>query len=390
MPLDLHWFLPTHGDGRDLAEPARGGGSRPARITRRPPDIGYLAQVARAADGLGFASVLTPAGLFCEDPWVVASALAAQTQRLKFMIALRPGLASPTLVAQMAASLQRVSAGRVLLNIVAGSDPDEQRRYGDWLDHDARYARAEEFLTVLGGLWTGQPVDHSGEHYRVKAALLARPPATAPAVFLGGSSPAAQRAAARHADVYLAWGETPAQLGELLGRAREQAAEAGRTLRTGSRLHVITRDTAREAWAEADRLLAGVDQARIAAARQRFARTDSEGQRRAAALHADGNARMEVYPNVWAGYSLIRPGAGAALVGSHEEVAERIAEYHAAGVDHLILSGQPHLEEAYWFGEGVLPLLRHDGLLSGGADADDGAGTHDGAARRTPELAVGR
>ncbi|MEV4200749.1 LLM class flavin-dependent oxidoreductase [Micromonospora globbae] len=367
MPLELHWFLPSHGDGRDLAEPTRNG-PRPARVTRRPPEIGYLAQVARAADRLGFASVLTPAGLFCEDPWVVASALAAQTERLKFMIALRPGLVSPTLVAQMAATLQRVSGDRLLLNIVAGSDPDEQHRYGDWLDHDARYARAEEFLTVLGGVWSGRPFDFAGEHYRVRGAMLARPPVTVPTVFLGGSSPAAQRAAARHADVYLAWGETPALLGELLARARDLAGEAGRTLRTGSRLHVITRDTAREAWAEAERLLAGVDKARIEAARTRFARTESEGQRRAAALHAGANDRMEVYPNVWAGYSLVRPGAGAALVGSHEEVAERIAEYHAAGVDHLILSGQPHLEEAYWFGEGVLPLLRRDGLLDARAE----------------------
>ncbi|MFI5834151.1 LLM class flavin-dependent oxidoreductase [Micromonospora sp. NPDC051300] len=374
MPLELHWFLPSHGDGRDLAEPSRGG-TRPTRITRRPPDVGYLAQVAQAADRLGFAGVLTPAGLFCEDPWIVASALAAQTERLKFMIALRPGLVSPTLVAQMAATLHRVTGGRVLLNIVAGSDPDEQHRYGDWLDHDARYARAEEFLAILNRLWSGRPVDHDGEHYRVRGALLARPPDTAPTVFLGGSSPAAQRTAAHHADVYLAWGETPALLGELLTQARERAAEAGRTLRTGSRLHVITRDTAREAWAEAERLLAGVDQTRIDAARKRFSRTESEGQRRAAALHAGGNARMEVHPNVWAGYSLVRPGAGAALVGSHEEVAERIAEYHAAGVDHLILSGQPHLEEAYWVGEGVLPLLRHEGLLAPDTD-------------RTPEMAA--
>ncbi|MCZ7437542.1 LLM class flavin-dependent oxidoreductase [Micromonospora sp. WMMC241] len=374
MPLELHWFLPSHGDGRDLAEPARGG-ARPARITRRAPDVGYLAQVAQAADRLGFASVLTPAGLFCEDPWIVASALAAQTERLKFMIALRPGLVSPTLVAQMAATLHRVTGGRVLLNIVAGSDPDEQHRYGDWLDHDDRYARAEEFLAILNQLWSGRPVDHTGAHYRVRGALLARPPEAPPTVFLGGSSPAARQAAARHADVYLAWGETPALLGELLNRARDRAAEEGRTLRTGSRLHVISRDTAREAWAEAERLLAGVDQARIDAARKRFSRTESEGQRRAAALHAGGNARMEVHPNVWAGYSLVRPGAGAALVGSHEEVAERIAEYHAAGVDHLILSGQPHLEEAYWVGEGVLPLLRHDGLLA----ADAG---------RAPELAA--
>jgi alkanesulfonate monooxygenase len=373
VALELHWFLPSHGDGRDLAERRdRRSGAPPERITRRRPDLGYLAQVARAADQLGFASVLTPTGLFCEDAWVVAAALAAQTERLKFMIALRPGLVVPPLVAQMAATFQRVSGNRLLLNVVTGGDPDEQRRYGDWLDHDARYARAEEFLSILSGIWSGQPYDFEGEHYRVRAALLARPPAVAPTVFLGGSSPAAQRAAIGHADVYLAWGEPPPQLGALLKQVRLGAEERGRTMRFGTRFNVIARETADEAWAEADRLVRGLDPETVAAAQRRFANTESEGQRRMAALHQGSTERLEVYPNVWAGYGLVRPGAGAALVGSYAEVAERIAEYHAVGVDHLILSGQPHLEEAYTFAEGVVPLLRRQGLLD--------AGTPDGAA----------
>ena len=358
--LELHWFLPSHGDGRDLAE-RRGGPVE--RITRRRPDLNYLAQVARAADQLGFASVLTPMGLFCEDAWVVAAALAAQTRRLKFMVALRPGLIAPPLVAQMAATFQRVSGNRLLLNVVTGGDPDEQRRYGDWLDHDARYARAEEFLNILQGMWPGRPYDFEGTHYRVRAGLLARPPEVAPTVFLGGSSEAAQRAAASYADVYLAWGETPGQLADLLKRARRRAEEAGRTVSFGTRLHVITRDTADEAWAEADRLVQAIDPETIAAAQRRFRSSESEGQKRMAALHG-GSDRLEVYPNVWVGYGLARPGAGAALVGSHAEVAERIAEYHAAGVNHLILSGQPHLEEAYQFGEGVLPRLLRSGTIA--------------------------
>jgi len=366
MPLELHWFLPSHGDGRDLAERRRGGTpaeTGPTRITRRKPELSYLAQVARAADDLGFRSVLTPFGMFCEDPWLVASALAASTRRLAFMIALRPGLTAPTLVAQMAATFQRISGNRLLFNIVAGGDADEQRRYGDWLEHDARYARAEEFLTVLSGLWGGGPVDFEGDHYKVKAGLLARPPAVAPPVFLGGSSAAAQHAAVRLADVYLAWGEPPPLLAELLEQVRRQAKEYGRTVSLGTRLHVISRDTAAEAWAEADSLVRGLDPETIAAAQRRFARSESEGQRRMAGLHRGAADRLEVYPNVWAGYGLARPGAGVALVGSHEEVAERIAEYHAIGVDHLILSGQPHLEEAYWLGEGVLPILRRQGLV---------------------------
>ena len=362
MAMELHWFLPSHGDGRELAE--RRSADKETRVTRRRPTMSYLTQVAMAADELGFASVLTPTGLFCEDAWLVAAALAERTSRLKFMIALRPGMLMPPVAAQMAATFQRISGNRLLLNVVTGGDPDEQRRYGDWLDHDERYARAEEFLAVLGGMWGGQPYDFEGAHYHVRSALLTRPPKMPPTVFLGGSSPAAQRVAAARADVYLAWGETPAKIAELLKSARRQAESHGRTLRMGTRLHVIARDTSAAAWAVAEELLHGMDDAAIEAAQRRFSRSESEGQRRAAALHGGDRANLEVYPNVWAGYGLLRPGAGAALVGSHEEVADRLAEYHAVGADHFILSGQPHLEEAYNVAEGVLPLLRKRGLLT--------------------------
>ncbi|MEZ0073213.1 LLM class flavin-dependent oxidoreductase [Planotetraspora sp. GP83] len=358
MSLHLYWFLPSHGDGRDLAE--RRGGPRSTTITRRKPTLGYLGQVARAADQLGFEGVLTPAGLFCEDAWVVASALAAQTDRLKFMIAIRPGLVAPLLAAQMAATFQRISGDRLQFNVVIGGDPDEQHRFGDWLDHDARYDRAGEFLRILSGVWDGKPYTFEGVHYQVRDALLTRPPAVPPTVFLGGSSGAARQAAAEHAEVYLTWGESPGGLAGMFKQARQEAEEHGRALSCGTRLHVITRETADEAWAEADRLIAGLDAETIAAAQRRFAASESEGQRRMAALHGGG---LEIYPNVWTGYGLARPGPAAALVGSHAEVADRIAEFHAAGANHLILSAQPHLEEAYTFAEGVMPILRARGLL---------------------------
>jgi alkanesulfonate monooxygenase len=183
-------------------------------------------------------------------------------------------------------------------------------------------------------------------------------------LFLGGSSGAAQRVAARHVDVFLTWGDRPPQLAELIARVRVLAAAHGRTVRFGTRFHVITRDTADEAWAEANGMLAGLDADLIAKTQQRFGRTESIGQRRMAALHGGRTENLEVYPNLWAGYGLVRQGAGTALVGSHEEVADRLAEYHALGVDHVILSGQPHLEEAYEVGEGLMPILRRRGLLS--------------------------
>jgi alkanesulfonate monooxygenase len=357
MSLQLHWFIPSHGDGRDVARTVD------KRDLRREPDIRYLAQVARAADQVGFTGVLTPTGLFCEDAWLVAAALAAQTERLKFMVALRPGLASPTMVANMVATYQRMSGNRLLLNVVTGGDPDEQHRFGDWLTHDQRYDRADEFLTVMLGALTGTPFDHTGEYYQVRAAMVARPPEQLPQLFLGGSSDAAKRVAARHVDVHLTWGERPEDVREHIAEARAAAEEFGRTLTYGTRFQVITRDTSEQAWAVARRLLEGMDPARITQAQRRFAKSESEGQRRMAKLHGGTADHLEVYPNVWVGYGLVRPGAGAALVGSHEEVADRIEEFHDAGIDHLVLSGQPHVEEAYRLGEGVMPLLRRRGLL---------------------------
>jgi alkanesulfonate monooxygenase len=363
MHLRLHWFIPSHGDGRHLSAARNATAGHTARAARRDPDISYLAEVARAADRVGFEGALTPMGLFCEDPWLVAAALAGQTRRLKFMVAFRPGLLSPTLAAQMAMTLQRLSGGRLLLNVVVGGDPDEQHRYGDWLPHDERYARAGEFLEIMRGAWRAEPVDFKGEHYHVTGATVVRP-STPPLVFLGGSSDVSQQVAAAHADVYLAWGEPPDAMRALLDGARAVAGAAGRDdLEFGTRFHVIARDSSAEAWAEAGAILDGLDPSLVERSQRRFQRSESEGQRRTAALHGGRTDNLEVYPNVWLGYGLVRPGAGATLVGSHEEVAERIEEFHALGLTHLILSGQPHVEEAYWFGEGVMPLLRKRGLL---------------------------
>jgi alkanesulfonate monooxygenase len=368
MPLQVHWFLPTSGDDREIVgfthrSQTLGGANQGGKAVLRPPTLDYLGQVARAADQLGFAAVLTPTGTWCEDAWLTTAALLRETRRLKFLVAFRPGFLSPTLAAQMAATYQRHSAGRLLLNVVTGGDTEEQRRFGDWLDHDERYERTGEFLTVLRGAWAGPPFDFTGAHYRVAGATVSAPPDPVPAVFFGGASPAAERIAARHADVYLAWGEPPDQIAERVRRVGRLAATQHRTVHFGIRLHVISRDTAAEAWAVADRLLDGIDPAAIAGAYERYRSADSVGQQRMAALHGGRTDRLEIYPNLWAGYGLVRAGAGTALVGSHEQVAERIEEYHALGLDHFILSGQPHLEEAYWFGENVLPLLRHRGLL---------------------------
>ncbi|GAA2251672.1 alkanesulfonate monooxygenase [Streptomyces ruber] len=364
MSLTFHWFLPTNGDSRDVVG---GGHGTPATATGRdrPPTVAYLGQIARAAENLGFVGALTPTGAWCEDAWLTTAMVSQHTERLKFLIAFRPGFLSPTLAAQMASTFQRQTGGRLLLNVVTGGESHEQRAYGDFLDKDARYRRTGEFLRIVRELWDGKTVDLAGEHLRVEDARLARLPDPVPEVYFGGSSPAAAEVAARHVDVYLTWGEPPAQVAGKIARIRELAARKGRTLRFGIRLHVITRDTAAQAWTEANRLLDGFGPETVKAVQAGLARSESEGQRRMLALH-DGGTRdlrsLEIHPNLWAGIGLVRGGAGTALVGSHDEVADRIEEYHALGIDEFVLSGYPHLEEAYWFGEGVLPRLAARGV----------------------------
>ncbi|MGA3524496.1 LLM class flavin-dependent oxidoreductase [Melissospora conviva] len=361
MPLTFHWFLPTYGDSRDIV----GGGhgvAVGAAGGARPPSIAYLGQIARSAEQLGFVGALTPTGAWCEDAWLTTAMLSEVTERLKFLVAFRPGLTSPTLAAQMASTFQRLSRGRLLLNVVTGGESQEQRAYGDFLDKDARYARADEFLDVVRSLWRGETVDHHGAHVRVEGARLAQPLQESVPIYFGGSSAAAGPVAVRHSDVYLTWGEPPAQVAKKIDWIRGLAAETGRQLRFGIRLHVITRDTAEQAWAQAHRLIERIDESQIRSVQEGLRRSESEGQRRMLELHGGSRDGLEVSPNLWAGVGLVRGGAGTALVGSHTEIADRIAEYHALGIDEFILSGHPHLEEAYWFGEGVLPILQQRGL----------------------------
>jgi alkanesulfonate monooxygenase len=371
--LTFHWFLPTNGDGRQLVGGGHGVGTGSAGSIR-PASIGYLTQVARAAEQVGFEGALTPTGVWCEDAWLTTAMLVAQTERLKFLVAFRPGVMSPTLAAQMAATYQRHSQGRLLLNVVTGGEPIEQRAYGDFLDKDARYRRTAEFLSVVRGLWRGDTVDLDGEQIRVEGAFLDRLPDPVPPIYFGGSSPAAGDVAAEHADVYLTWGEPPAQVAEKIAWIRALAARRGRTVRFGIRLHVITRDSSAAAWAQAQSLVDALDPDVVESVQAGLAASESEGQRRMRELHGGSLSNLEVSPNLWAGVGLVRGGAGTALVGSHAEVADRIAEYHALGIDEFVLSGYPHLEEAWWFGEGVMPILRRRGLWTPPAGVVDDPG----------------
>ena len=359
-PLKFHWFLPTNGgDGRQVVG---GGHGVTAGAAGRPASVSYLGQVARGAEDMGFEAALTPTGAWCDDAWLSTAMLSQVSERLKFLVAFRPGLTAPFLAAQMAGTFQNLSRGRLLLNVVTGGESHEQRMYGDFLDKDARYERCDEFLEIVRRLWAGETVDFEGKHLSLEAAKLGQIPDPAPEIYFGGSSPAAGRVAARHADVYLTWGEPPAAVAEKVEWIRDLAAEQGRKIRFGIRMHTITRDTSEEAWAEANRLLAGIDAEQVKKVQEGLKASESEGQKRMLALNGGSKDDLEIHPNVWAGVGLVRGGAGTALVGSHEEVADRIEEYHSVGIDEFVLSAYPHLEGAYWFGEGVLPILAERGL----------------------------
>lgn len=365
--VTLHWFLPTNGDSRGIVG---GGHGADSQTGERFPDLGYLAQVARAAEYNGFESVLTPTGRWCRDSWLTTAALIGATERLKFLVAFRPSLVPAALLAQQAQTYQELSGNRLLLNVVVGGEDAEQRAYGDHTTKEERYALADEALEVADRLWHGETVNHTGENIHIVDGSLVRSPGIVPPVFFGGSSPAGIEVAAKRADVYLTWGEHPDAVAEKIARVSERAAAHGRTLEYGIRLHIISRDTDEEAWAEAQRLYDSLDPDDIARAQAGLRTSQSEGQRRMSEIHGRGGAyrpggdarSLEFAPGLWSGIGLVRGGAGTALVGSHDRVAETIDTFRAAGIRHFVLSGYPHLEESFRVGEGTVPALLRRGV----------------------------
>ena len=347
--MEIFWFIPTNGDARYLNS-AEGA---------RPATYDYCKQIAQAVDNLGYTGVLIPTGKTCEEGFIVASSLIGETKNLKYLVAVRPGLMSPSFAARLSATLDRFSNGRLLINVVAGGDPVELAGEGFFLDHDERYRLTDEFLTIWRSLFTEEAVDFEGDHLKVEGGQLPYPTVQKPypPLYFGGSSPIAMEVAAKHIDAYLTWGEPPAQVAEKIKKMRALAEQQGRTIKFGIRLHVIVRRTEEEAWQAANDLIQYVDDETIQQAQKMFGRMDSEGQRRMAELHKGDRTKLEISPNLWAGVGLVRTGAGTALVGDADTVAARMKEYADLGIETFILSGYPHLEEAYNTAELLFPKL---------------------------------
>lgn len=352
--MQVLWFIPTHGDGRYL------GSSEGGRAINFP----YARQIAQAVDHLGFTGALLPTGRSCEDAWILASMLVTHTQRMRFLVAVRPGLMLPGLAARMAATFDRFSNGRLLINVVTGGNPVELAGDGLHLSHDDRYRLTDEFLTIWRQIIAGEEANFKGDYLDIQGGKLLFPPIQKPypPLWFGGSSSIAQQIAAKHVDVYLTWGEPPAQVAEKIAAVRKLAEAEGRTLKFGIRLHVIVRETESEAWEAANQLIRYVDEDAIAKTQKAYAQMDSVGQQRMTQLHNGSREALEISPNLWAGIGLVRGGAGTALVGDPDTVAARMLEYADLGIDTFIFSGYPHLEEAYRVAELLFPRLPLENL----------------------------
>lgn len=351
MSSEFLWYIVAP-DGRFPWEPEG----------TRATDFEHLKQIASAVDRLGYTGALLATGL--HDVWVLGSALAPFTERMRFLLAVHPGLISPTLLAKMAFSFDDLHGGRLLFNVVNG-DTRTFRQQGLFVEHDDRYALSAEYWTVVKRLLQGETFDFHGEHIHVEGAgsgLGFRPiQQPHPPLWFGGSSEAGLQMAASHIDRYLSWGEPPAQLAEKIARLRSLAEQRGREIKFGLRVHLIARDTDAEAWKEADHLLKSTSQRTLDRMDAISRGADSVGQQRQYEHHQgrlpDRAQDLEISPNLWPGMSLLRPGPGTALVGSHGHIVERLQEYEALGIDTFIVSGYPLLEEAYHVAETILPAM---------------------------------
>ena len=380
MSLNIYWFIPTFGDSRYI------GSREGSRVT----DLDYIKQLGIATDTLGYDGVLIPTGRLCEDPWIVATSLLSITQKLKFLVALRPGLLQPSLAARITSSFDRLSNGRLAINLVVGGDSTELKGDGIYHTSEERYEAAGEFVDlwkdILNTGFKKNFVNFEGKHYKVTDSKLLFPSVQNPhpPLFFGGSSEEARDLAAQKVDLYITWGEKPADVKEKIEDLRKRAANYGRELKFGVRLHVIVRETEEKAWEAAEELISKLDDETIEQAHKVLNNRESVGQKRMTALTNGGKARtreeLEISPNLWAGIGLAREGCATALVGDPKIVVERIKEYADMGVDTFVFSGYPHLEEAYRFAELVFPLLpgkvKENLIQSGPFGGVLGKGTH--------------
>jgi alkanesulfonate monooxygenase len=319
----------------------------------------HCSSIVRTVHDAGFDNVLLPSGYDLGiDTLSFASSIAPHITRMRLLTAIRCGEVWVPQLARQLATLNQVLNGALTINIISSEMP------GETLDGPARYRRTTETMQALRTLLNGQRLDMDGEFLQlhIDAPRICKEMASAPPFYFGGLSDEARDTAAKDADVYLMWPDTEDQIVSVMDDMKQRAASYGRTLRFGYRVHVVVRDTEDEAREAAAHLIAAVDEETGDAIRSRSLDSTSTGVRRQAELRESATNDGFVEPLLWTGIGRARSGCGAALVGTPEQVAQKILRYRVLGIEAFIFSGYPHEPEAQRFANTVLPLLPHGPL----------------------------
>lgn len=348
MPLRFHWSLSQVGDKFRRAN----------ATTEMKGLLGLEPQIefSRAAEESGIESLLMAFGFTRPDPMTLSAALGMVTEKIKFMVACRPGVTSPTAFVQQINTLSALTNGRVCINIVTGHSPHELRYYGDFLEHDQRYERTDEFLTVCRSFWRRDgEVNFQGKHYTIEGGRLNTPfvssKEASPEIYLGGNSDTAERLAVRHANCLWRFADTPQNLEHRVPSIVSSGIEVGLLV------SILARPTREQARHDAFSMIQAVS-ARSQQFGKEFAqKTDSVAYRSTLEL-AEKNKTEWLTPWLWTGAIPYLGSPAIALVGSFEDIASAILEYKKVGVSQFLFMGWPDLDEMVSFGKSVLPLIR--------------------------------
>lgn len=347
-PLQMGWFCPTLGDTSAFSDPSK----------NIPQSLEHFERVTRAAEDAGFDYMLIPVTPYCWDAWVTAAFMIARTEKMKALVAVKPGFIHPVAQAKMFATFDQLSKGRIYINLIAGLSEKDAYAEGQITSKEGRYEQLEEEVELMKRLWTEEGVEYEGKYYQVHGPKIIpnsfqqpHPP-----FFLGGGSEQAAEISAKHSAVHLFWGDYPERIAEQIVEMRERAAKYGRgeEIEFAMRLQIICRETEEEAWAAADTLVNGADPAWTAQVKTMMA--ESVANQRMKELSNTVGRKMT--PHLWTGITEVRPGAGIAVVGNPQQVADQLLEFVEAGCSGFCLSGYPHHEEAERFGRLVMPLLK--------------------------------
>lgn len=319
--------------------------------------VSHCGAIVKKADQLGYKNVLLPSSwMVGQDPIAFAAGMIPQTDQINQLIALRMGEVWPPMLARALATLDHAAEGRLCINIISSDLPGQKE------DGAVRYARSREIIRILKRLWTEDgPFEWNGEYYHIK--LPSTDPAKpfqqngGPLLYFGGISPAAQDLCAEHCDVFLMWPETEERLSETMQGMSQKAASYGRKIDFGLRIHVIVRETEAEAKDAANQLISKLDLETGQDIKHRSQDSRSEGVRRQDELRTKAGQDLYIEDHIWSGIGLARSGCASAIVGSPDQVLEKINRYIDMGIRAFILSGYPHLEACDLFAKYVLPHL---------------------------------